>query len=80
MTEDSLTQAHLVPQGLLPVEILFIVPHLFGQDNFPQIRCQSRPLEILCHFQHLQILEPSKKQGDQFLKFVGMQILKVWYR
>lgn len=43
MTEDSLPQAHLVPQGLLPVVLPFIVPHLFGQDNFPQLRLSISP-------------------------------------
>lgn len=58
MTEDSLPQAHLVPQGLLPVVQLSIVPNLFGQDIFPHIRMSnltfrnnSLPLSALADFE-----------------------------
>lgn len=43
MTEDSLPQAHLAPQGLFPVVLLLTVPHLFGQDSFLQIRMSNSP-------------------------------------
>lgn len=41
MTEGSLPQSPLVPQDLLPVVLLLVVPHSFGQDIFPHIRISN---------------------------------------
>lgn len=61
MTEGSLPQSPPMPQDTLPVVLLLVVPHSFGQDIFPHIRMSNVAITggaqiIHQHFQHLQKL------------------------